>query len=66
MYIEMNKRGMSVKKERREKKKGVKEVVCEDNESVVDMYGDEWRSVSVVVERWEELRSESKREEGIR
>ena len=41
MYIEMNKRRMSVKKERREKKKGVKEVVCEDNESVVDMYGDE-------------------------
>ena len=39
--MEMNKRRVSGKKERREKKKGVKEVVCEDNGSVVDMYGDE-------------------------
>jgi hypothetical protein len=37
----MNKRRVSVEVERREKKKGLKGVVCEDNGSVVDMYGDE-------------------------
>ena len=37
----MNKRRVGVKVERREKKKGVRVVVCEYNGSVVDMYGDE-------------------------
>jgi hypothetical protein len=35
----MNKRRVSVKVEKREKKKGVKEVVCENNGSVVDVDG---------------------------
>ena len=37
----MNKRSVSVVIERKDKKKGVKEVVCENNGSVIIVYGDE-------------------------
>jgi hypothetical protein len=39
MCMEMNKRRVSVKVEKREKKKGVKEVVWENNGNVVDVDG---------------------------
>ena len=53
---------MSVVLERRKKKKRVRVVVCEYNGSVVIVYGDEYRSVSVL----EELRRGSRGEKGIR
>ena len=62
MYMEMNKRSVSVVLERRKKKKRVRVVVCEYNGSVVIVYGDEYRSVSVL----EELRRGSRGEKGIR
>ena len=41
MCMGMNKGSVSVVVERREKKKGVRVVVCEYNGSVEDVYGDE-------------------------
>ena len=39
MCMEMNKRKVSVKVEKREKKKWLKEAVCENNGSAVDVDG---------------------------
>ena len=48
--------------ERRKKKKKMRVVICEYNGSVVDVYGDEYWSVSVL----EELRRGSRGEKGIK
>jgi hypothetical protein len=63
----INKRRESVVlMEKREGSCEVRVVVCEYNGSVVDVYWDELRSVSVVVERGEKKRGESREEEDVR